>query len=207
MKNRYFFFVMVLFYIPSGVFSQSLEFTEAKIMGDLKTVYFYISGLDEDEADRAILLEQLTNDANIYSGRIFTSSSFKTRCQLNLPVSITPEYIRPILLNNGYDFDFSTISVDGKLNIEKKPDSYVSKFQSPFEGFPTMIYTGDKEKDYEQYRLAKEQWLAANQKKYDKQKTNGTAQYPIVVSKSDFDRFTDTKKQMILAEPEKFVIK
>ncbi len=198
---------MVLFYIPSGVFSQSLEFTEAKIMGDLKTVYFYINGLDEDESDRAILLEQLTNDANIYGGRIFTSSSFKTRCQLNLPVSITPEYIRPILLSNGYDFDFSTISVDGKVNIEKKPDSYVSKFQSPFEGFPTMIYTGDKERDYEQYRVAKEQWLTANQKKYDKQKTNGTAQYPIIVSKSDFDRFTDTKKQMILAEPEKFVIK
>ncbi|MDD3741674.1 MAG: hypothetical protein PHH30_10560 [Bacteroidales bacterium] len=207
MKNRYFFFVMVLFYMHSSAFSQSLEFTEAKTIGDLKTVYFYIEGLDEDESDRAFLLEQLLNDANIFKGRIFTSSSFKTRCQLYLPVSITPEYIRPILISNGYDFDLSSISVDGKVSTEKKPDSYVSKFQSPADGFPTLIYTGDKDNDAEQYRMAKEQWVGSNQKKYDKQRANGTAQYPIVVSKSDFDKFTETKKQMILAEPDKFVIK
>jgi len=185
-----------------------MDFTEVKQMGDIKTVYFHIKGLDEDETARTELINQLLSDENINSGRIFTSSSFKTRCQLYLPLNITPEYIRPILISNGYDFDFSTISIDGKLNDDgDKSGSCVSKFSSPAEGFPTLIYTGDKEYDYEQYRIAKEQWISENQKKYDKQRNNGTADYPIVVSKSDFDKFTDEKKQKILAEPDKFVIK
>lgn len=207
MKSRLVLFVMVLFYIPSVALSQSMEFSEVKIKGDIKTVYFHIKGLDEDESDRALLLEKLLSDENVINGRIFTSSDFKTRCQLFLPVSITPEYIRSILVSNGYDFDWSTISTDGKAIDRKKSETYVSQFTSPAEGFPTLTYSGDKDKDYEQYRLAKEQWIASNQKKYDKKDTNGTAKFPIVISKSDFDKFTDVKKQKILAEPEKYIIK
>jgi len=208
MRNSLLFFAICMLYFPSIIFAQSLEFTEVKTIGDNKTVYFHIKGLDDDEAARSELLEQLLSDENVKGARIFTSSSLKTRCQLYLPLNITPEYIRPILINNGYDFDFSTVSIDGKMvNEIDKSESYVSQFNSPAEGFPTLIYTGDKEGDYEQYRISKEQWIAENQKKYEKQRNNGTATYPIVISKSDFNKFTDEKKQKILAEPDKYVIK
>ena len=208
MKIRFYIIVSVLFYIPALVFAQqAMDFTEAKVKGDIKTVYFHIEGLNEDKSERAVLLEYLLDDENIINGRIFTSSEYKTRCQLFLSSNITPEYVRAILNTYGYDFDFSAISVDGKLNNQTKSETLVSPFQTPDEGFPTMVYTGDKDKDYEQYRLLKEQWILENQKKHNKQVSNGTAQYPIVVSSSDFDRFTDEKKEKLLAEPDKYVIK
>jgi hypothetical protein len=193
---------------PYFINSQSvMEFAEAKAMGDQKTVYFQIKGLDEDEMERASLLEKLLADENILDGRIFTSSSFKTRCQLYLPLDIKPDYIRAILNENGYDFEFSSITVDGYTMNPLAPTTFRSGFYYPSKDFPKPLITGDKKADSETYQKDKEAWISQNEKKYNKEKSVGTAVFPIEIPKSQFDSFSDEKKQRVLAEPKKYVIK
>jgi len=208
MKIRKWFFVCTFIITPVLAFSQQvMEFTYSKITGDNKTVYFNIKGLGIDESERTEMLNALLADENIESGRIYTSSSNKTMCQLLISQNIGPEYIRQILNTSGYDYDFTTVSVNGELKGKDDPDTFSSMFMSPADDFPIMKSTGDKESDYEEYRISKEQWIAQNQKKYNKQKSTGTAQYPIVISKADFNKFTTEKQQKLLAEPDKYIIK
>ncbi len=208
MKFRHWLFISVLGLLPTVIFSQGvLEFTQAKITGDSKTVYFHIKGLSDDESERSALLENLLSDENVLDGRIFTSSSFKTRCQLFLTVNITAEYIRSILNTNGYDFDFTTVSIDGKLKEATDPETFVSMFYLPVEDFPSYVETGNRVDDDENYRVAKEAWVFDNSKKYNKEKSKGTAEYPITVSKEDFNKYSQEKQQRLLAEPDKYIIK
>jgi hypothetical protein len=200
--------ICVLICTPVYLFSQqNMEFTHAKIIGDNKTVYFNVKGLGEDDADRAVLLESLLQDDNILDGRIYTSSSLKTKCQLTVRMNISPEYIRPMLNSFGYDYDFTTVSVNGAVRESTEAEIFRAEFSTPQEGFPLMQYTGNKEQDEENYRIAKDQWISENEKKYNKQKSNGTAVYPIVISKDDFNNYSDEKKASLLAEPDKYIIK
>ncbi len=208
MKFVHWAFICVLFLIPMVSLSQQvMEFTHAKITGDSKTVYFNVKGLSDDEAERATLMENLLKDQNILKGRIYTTSSNKSMCQLFLPISITPEYIRSILNTYGYDFDFTTVSIDGKLKDNSEASTFTSMFYSPTKDFPKMEDTGNKETDYENYRVVKEQWISENEKKYNKEKLQGTAEYPIIISKEVFDSYTVEKQQRLLAEPDKYIIK
>ncbi len=185
----------------------NLTFVEAKTLGDTKTVYFQIAGLDEDKSDRDELLNYLTSDPNILKGEIFTSSANKTRCQLFLPTHIEAEYIRSLLQSNGYDFEFTSVSVNGKLSKEKTSSSFVSKHYLPAKDFPTPQKTNNKENDDLQYKLAKEQWIDSNRRKYKKARKNGTAEYPIIISREQFNSFTDEKKNKILENSEMFEIR
>jgi len=208
MKIRKWFFVCAFIITPVLAFSQQvMEFTYSKITGDNKTVYFNIKGLGIDESERSEMLNALLADENIESGRIYTSSSNKTMCQLLISQNIGPEYIRQILNTSGYDYDFTTVSVNGELKEKDNPDTFSSMFMSPADDFPVLKSTGDKENDYEEYRISKEHWISQNQRKYNKQKSAGTAQYPIVISKADFNKYTAEKQQKLLAEPDKYIIK
>ncbi|MDD2387101.1 MAG: hypothetical protein PHP52_10015 [Bacteroidales bacterium] len=201
--------VLVTFLIIpfSAIFTQNImEFVDVKDADGLKTVYFQVKGLNEDDAARATLMKDLLADPNVIKGRIFTSSSLKTRCQLFLPYEISPEYIRPILQSHGYDFEFSSVSIDGKLLIDKNAKAARADFYSPTDDFPQYVSTGDKILDAENYRIAKEQWIENNKRKYKKQKSNGTAKYPIVISQEQFDSYTEDKQQKILAQPDIFEI-
>lgn len=207
MKAKLWIVIILMTFAYSGIAQQVMEFTQSKNTGENKTVYFHIKGLEEDEEARASLLNEMLKDGNIISGRIFTSSTFKTRCQLLIPQNIKPEYIRNILLSNGYDFDFTTVSVDGELKSDFQPESHFSLFYAPSEGFPLMQNTGNKLNDRENYLIAKEKWIAENQRQYNKQKSKGTAEFPIIIDKKVFDSYTVEKQQRLLAEPDKYIIK
>jgi hypothetical protein len=45
-----------------------------------------------------------------------------------------------------------------------------------------------------------------NQKKYKKEIQNGTATFPIVISKEEFYNYTPEKQKRLLAEPDKYII-
>lgn len=205
-KAILFFFIVLVFSVIS--YSQSvMEFVDVKDAGDLKTVYFQVKGLGSDENARIDLLNDLLSDPNIEKGRIFTSSSLKTRCQLFIPYSIEPEYIRPLLQANGYDFEFSSVTIDGQLLANKQERTFVSIFYPPDPDFPQIELTGDKEQDAVNYKLAKEEWIESNKRKYNRKKAKGTADYPIIISQEQFDNFTEEKKQKILEQPETFEIR
>ncbi len=189
------------------MFAQStLEFTQVKFTDEGKTVYFHINGLGEDEEERQILLDYILQDANVQSARIFTSSEFKTRCQLYIPMEITPEYVRTLLQAKGYDFDFSTISINGEIKKNQAAEIFTSPYKQASSNFPEYKITGDKLKDAENYYLAKQKWTSENPKKYNKEMQNGTATYPIIISKKEFEEFTPEKKDKLLAEPDKYII-
>ncbi len=208
MKCKILVFATFLIIPISVIFAQNVvEFVDVKDADGLKTVYFQIKGLGEDDAARTTLMTDLLADPNVVKGRIFTSSSFKTRCQLFLPYEIGPEYIRPILQSHGYDFEFSSVSIDGKLMVDKNARAARADFYSPTDDFPQCVSTGDKMLDAENYRIAKEQWIENNKRKYKKQKFNGTAKYPIIISQEQFDSYTESKQQKILAQPDIFKIK
>lgn len=208
MKRNYLFLLLIIISISTSVIAQQdMEFVDGKNMGDSKTVYFQIRGLDEDGADRAILLDALLSDQSITDGRIFTSSSRKTRCQLFLPHNVQPEYVRAILMEYGYDFEFSSVSKDGHTVAKNSNTAFTSITYSPFDNFPNFKSTGDMENDVETYRQEKEIWVSENERKYNKERGKGTAEYPIVVSQSDFEDFSEEKKAKILAQPDVFVIK
>jgi len=208
MKFKHWFFIGVLFFLPVSVFTQQvMEFTQVKMTGDSKTVYFNVKGLGDDEAERAALMDNLLKDENVIKGRIYTSSSGKTKCQLFLPVNITAGYIRSIINSYGYDYDFTTVSVDGKLKDAEDPETFVSVSYLPEKDFPQYVKTGDKQKDADDYRLAKEKWISENERKYKKERSQGTTEYPIIIQKEDFNKYSEEKKQRLLAEPDKYVIK
>lgn len=189
-------------------YSQSvMEFQEVKNAGDLKTVYFQIKGLGDDEDSRSELLNNLLSDSNITKGRIFTSGALKTRCQLFVPKNIEPEYIRPILQSYGYDFEFSSVTLDGKLLADKGERIFTSMFYPPADDFPKFVKTGEKAKDIDRYRNSKEEWINSNNRKYNKQKLKGTAEFPIIIPQEQFDSFSEEKQMKILEQSEIFEIK
>jgi hypothetical protein len=197
-----------MFIKASACYSQqNMKFTEAKFTNEGKTVYFHISGLGEDEDERQALLSDILKDPAIISGRIFTSVENKTRCQLYLPIEIEPEYIRSFLQAKGYDYDFSTISVNGEIQNTNKLQFFASPYKRASKNFEPYKSTGDKIKDAENYAIAKEQWVMKNQKKYKKEIQNGTATFPIVISKEEFYNYTPEKQKRLLAEPKKYIIK
>jgi len=202
-----FLFIATLLITNAFVYSQKLVFEEAKVQGDIQKVYFQIKGLDEDESDRNLLMTKLLSDPNVYDGSIFTSSSDKTRCQLIIPKDIQPQYIRAILNENGYDFEFSSVSIDGKFYETAENNPINSRFYYPDKSFPKTTLTGNKDVDKEAYLSAKEQWVQSNSKKYNRQKASGTAEFPIIISQEQFESFTAEKKERILAEPNKYQIK
>lgn len=196
-----------MFIKASACYSQqNMKFTEAKFTNEGKTVYFHISGLGEDEDERQALLSDMLKDPAIISGRIFTSVENKTRCQLYLPIEIEPEYIRSFLQAKGYDYDFSTISVNGEIQNTNKLQFFASPYKRASKNFEPYKSTGDKIKDAENYAIAKEQWVMKNQKKYKKEIQNGTATFPIVISKEEFYNYTPEKQKRLLAEPDKYII-
>jgi hypothetical protein len=196
-----------MFIKASACYSQqNMKFTEAKFTNEGKTVYFHISGLGEDEDERQALLSDILKDPAIISGRIFTSVENKTRCQLYLPIEIEPEYIRSFLQAKGYDYDFSTISVNGEIQNTNKLQFFASPYKRASKNFEPYKSTGDKIKDAENYAIAKEQWVMKNQKKYKKEIQNGTATFPIVISKEEFYNYTPEKQKRLLAEPDKYII-
>lgn len=199
--------VILMLFVTASYSQEVMEFTQYKFFDNNKTVYFHIKGLGEDEEARSVLLEDIIQDENVINGRIFTSSSYKTRCQLNIPLNITPEYIRAILNSHGYDYDFTTISVNGELKEYYNPETFVSVFSPPTENFPKLQITGDNAQDKENYAVAKEQWISENQRKYKKEKAKGTAQFPIVIKQEEFESYTLEKQQRLLAEPDKYIIK
>jgi len=197
-----------MFIKASACYSQqNMKFTEAKFTNEGKTVYFHISGLGEDEDERQALLSDILKDPAIISGRIFTSVENKTRCQLYLPIEIEPEYIRSFLQAKGYDYDFSTISVNGEIQNTNKLQFFASPYKRASKNFEPYKSTGDKIKDAKNYAIAKEQWVMKNQKKYKKEIQNGTATFPIVISKEEFYNYTPEKQKRLLAEPKKYIIK
>lgn len=199
--------VVILSFIILLSKAQKLEFRDVKIIKDnQKTVYFQIKGLGENENERNYLLEKLLSDPKIQDGRIFTSSTFKTRCQLFLDMDVEPEYIRKILVTNGYDFEFSSVSIDGKI-LESAQNNILSPFYYPSKDFPKPLYTGDKMCDEEIYNQVKQEWINNNKKKYKKECQEGTAKIPIIISKEQFDSFTSEKQAKILSQPEIYVIK
>lgn len=207
MKAKLWIVIILIAFAYSGIAQQVMEFTQSKNTGENKTVYFHIKGLEEDDEARTILLNELLKDESIISGRIFTSSTSKTRCQLLITQNVKAEYVRNILLANGYDFDFTTVSVNGELKTDLQPETHFSLFYSPAEGFPVMQSTGDKLKDRDDYSVSKEKWVAENQKQYNKQKSKGTAEFPITIEKEVFESYTVEKQQRLLAEPDKYIIK
>ncbi|HOE39123.1 MAG TPA: hypothetical protein PLG05_07750 [Bacteroidales bacterium] len=196
-----------LLIVLAGYSQQNMEFTEMKFTNEGKTVYFHISGLGEDEDDRQTLLNDMLKDPAIKSGRIFISVEFKTRCQLYLSIEIGPEYIRNFLQAKGYDYDFSTISVNGEIKNSKGQQTFASPYKRASKNFDPYKTTGDKIKDAENYAIAKEKWVMNNQKKYKKEIQNGTAKFPIVISKDEFNNYTPEKQKRLLAEPKKYIIK
>jgi hypothetical protein len=208
MKLKLILIVICVISITNSILAQQeLKFTQMKNLGDSKTVYFHIKGLGEDETARQDLVNDLLLDGNIPSARIFTSSSNKTRCQIIMTADLKPEYIREILLSRGYDFDFTTVSRDGVLLESTDPNTFTAMFYSPDKDFPKLNSTGNKEADYEAYKLEKEQWVQNNERKYSKQRSDGTAKYPIEISKADFEKFTEAKKQSILSKPKIYIVK
>lgn len=206
MRTKVIVCLVLLLIVLVGYSQQNMKFTEAKFTNEGKTVYFHISGLGEDEDERQALLSDILKDPAIISGRIFTSVENKTRCQLYLPIEIEPEYIRSFLQAKGYDYDFSTISVNGEIQNTNKLQFFASPYKRASKNFEPYKSTGDKIKDAENYAIAKEQWVMKNQKKYKKEIQNGTATFPIVISKEEFYNYTPEKQKRLLAEPDKYII-
>lgn len=167
-------FVCLIGLFTNSVYSQNekLEFTHIKPINKGFTVYFHVAGIT-DEAQANEILDDFLADNNISWGRHFISIEGKHRYQLNINEFVTPEYIRKILNVYGTDFDFSTVSVDGKiLNKSTSPikkDSQQSeriKVEAP--NFPEYKSTGNKIEDDENYRTEKEKWINENPEEYNK---------------------------------------
>lgn len=164
-------------------------------------VFFQIDGLGIDEIERANLLEFLLSDEEIIGGRMFTYKDSTTRCQLYVPKSISPEYVRALLNAKGYDYDFSSVSFNGVLKKSKHTQLYSSKKYLPLDGFPSGNILTEKE-----YNKEKDMWISNHRGKYKKVKKEGTATYPIIISHDQFNSFTELKQERILSQPDVFIV-
>ncbi|PLX06093.1 MAG: hypothetical protein C0596_16530 [Marinilabiliales bacterium] len=161
-------------YFTLNLFSQEgkLEFTQIKVADEGYTVYFHVVNLIDDEHGNMVLAE-LLNDENIFSGRYFKSGEGKDRFQLYINEFVSAEYVRNILLSQNVDYEFSTVTVNGNYingnnqtfeqGIKGSPKMYVTSM-----GFPKYEYTGDKEQDDINYRNAKDDWINQNPEEYEK---------------------------------------
>ncbi len=151
--------------------TENLEFTRIKPTDAGFTVYFNVSGL-KDEAHAEAILQELLNDPGVYDGSFFESVDGQDRFHIYIYPEITAEYIRSIIKNHGIDYNFSTVSINGRLPNRDKGVS-VSSMKSEtipvnMEGFPQYINTGNAEEDAENYRVKKQKWIDENPEKYEK---------------------------------------
>ncbi len=163
--------LMLYLLVSLGISAQEgkLSFTLLKPSNEDYVVYFNVTGISSfDQAEK--LVDIVLNIPGIYDGRYFLTSTNKDRFWLKISTDVTPEQIRAVLRENGYDYDFSTIAVDGViLNPEKQPESsqISSEPHSPaIEGYPEFIDTGNPEKDKQDYANRKREWINNNPEKY-----------------------------------------
>lgn len=73
-------------------------------------------------------------------------------------------------------------------------------------GFPVYVNTGNPEKDQADYTAAKEKWISENPDHYKKMNSK-PATVKRIVSKEEFDKMPEDKKQAILSRPEQYEVK
>lgn len=169
-----------------------------------KVVYFNIKGLDANEDERTQVQTSLANIKNVSTVRIYTSSLGKTMCQMYMTDDIKPEIILEVLKQYNYDFDYTTVAVNGVLKDRYKPETYTSNKTNinKKHAIPHSTDLSDS-----QYQDSKAQWIEQNQKVYNKELNRGTAKFPIIISKQSFNSFTPEKQQRILSQPKKYKVK
>jgi hypothetical protein len=118
------------------------------------------------------VLAALIIDENIINAKHFKSNLNKDRFNLEIKTSISANYIHNILVENGVDFDLTTINVNGQTPImqKKSPEHNASspKIEIDVEGFPKYIDTGNPVLDRENYDKKKNEWIKNNPELYKK---------------------------------------
>ncbi|MDA3910074.1 MAG: hypothetical protein PF448_01790 [Bacteroidales bacterium] len=147
----------------------SLRFTHVKSIGEQKTVYFHINGLQDDEMSEA-LLERLLQDPLIFEGRIFKTPKLQDRCQLYMAYEIDAAYVLSILKEFNLDYEYTTVSRNGHLE-SNQASSQSNPGATPstpvlINGFPEYEDTGNHEADRENYQNKKQKWVEENPEKY-----------------------------------------
>jgi len=147
----------------------SLRFTLSKDLGEQKTIYFHISGLEGEEMSDA-LLERLLQDPLIYEGRIFQTPKLQDRCQLYMAHEIDAAYVLSILKEFNLDYEYTTVSRNGHLETTraKHQSSPGGTKPSPvlIDGFPEYEDTGNPEIDQKNYQKRKQKWVEENPEAY-----------------------------------------
>ena len=161
-------FVLLSLYQLSAQ-ENELRFTLSKNLGEQKTVYFHIKGIqDSDMPD--ILLERLLSDPLIYDGRIYKTPKLQDRCQLYMSHEIDAAYIRSILQEYNLDFEYTTVSRNGHLETAHAKSSSKPGATPPspvlMDGFPQYKDTGNPEVDQQNYSNAKQKWIEENPEAY-----------------------------------------
>jgi hypothetical protein len=151
--------------------TDNLQFTRIKPTDNGFTVYFNVDGLlDENHAE--LVLQDLLNDSGIYDGRFFKTADGKDRFHLYIYPEVTAEQVRGIINLHSIDFDFTTVSINGRIPNRDRGVS-LSEIGSERshvdrDGFPKFINTGNPEKDAEEYRIQKQKWIDENPEEYQK---------------------------------------
>jgi hypothetical protein len=147
----------------------NLQFTLSKDLGEQKTVYFHINGLQDDEMSEA-LLERLLQDPLIYEGRIFKTPKLQNRCQLYMAHEIDAEYVQSILKEFNLDYEYTTVSRNGHLETSRAKHQSNPGATKPtpvlIDGFPEYEDTGNPEVDQKNYQKRKQKWVEENPEKY-----------------------------------------
>jgi hypothetical protein len=191
----------------------AMEFTDKKPHPDGASIYFHVSGLN-DESHAETIVNDLLDDPNISFARYFVSSSGKDRFHIHCSENITPEYIRNVLLTNNVDYDFSTVSRNGIVenkaehaNTSINNHSTRQSVNAP--GFPQFKDTGNPEKDESEYAQKKQEWINENPDTYQEliNDLNPNTENKIVISKKEFDNMSKEKQNELLNNPDKFIIK
>lgn len=161
----------ILFLIGLNLSAQDevLKFTLSKNLGEQKTVYFHIKGIEDDEQSDK-LLERLLSDPLIYDGRIYETPTNNDRCQLYMDHEIDAAYVKSILQEFNLDYEYTTVSRNGHLEAqqaEKLPSHETPKTPVVMEGFPEYVDTGNPEADKADYARRKKEWVEQNPEKYE----------------------------------------
>ncbi len=147
----------------------TLRFTQSKNLGEQKTVYFHIKGIQDNEMSD-VLLERLLQDPLIYKGRMFKTPKLQDRCQLHMAHEIDAAYVLSIVREFNLDYEYTTVSRNGHLESSQAKHQTNPGGTNPspvlIDGFPEYEDTGDAEVDRRNYQKTKQKWVEENPEAY-----------------------------------------
>ena len=103
-----------------------IEFIKFEEKENSKIVYFTIQGIT-DEVHKKSISNKMLSDENIINFKI----SENNKCEVTVNNNVSADYIRKILLSEGFDYNYKTVKINNKesknSDIRKKSPEHLFK--------------------------------------------------------------------------------